>query len=1653
MANRYWVGGTGSWSTSNTANWSTTSGGTGGASVPGASDVAIFDSNSFSGSYTVTKTSNTTVSGLSMINPSGGTLTFAGTTATAVSGNDGISIGSGVNWTNTANLNITGTPTMNITTNGTTIASIISLLSGTPVVTLSGAVATSKAFDISTGCTLNLNNFNINCDIFTLSGSSINPRTINFGTGAINITSTTTGATVINASGQGLTVTGSRTLNIIGSGTATRTISLSTFDETNALDINVTSGSGTITMAAPTFRSLNMTGSTSAFSITGATTIYGNLTLSSSNYPSGNTATNFASSLNGNTIRMNGRSMPGNIAFTGTGEWVLQDAFTSTGSSVTLTSGTLNLNNFSLTALTFLSNNSNSRAINFGTSGSINVSSTGTVWNTTSVTNFSVYGIPAVNVTNATTTAKTITPGTPSESNSISFNFTGAAAATLTVTAGNAVKNLDFTGSTGSWANTGITIYGSLTLSTGMTVTTGANAVTFAATSAGKTIRSNGKTMGFPVIFNGVGGSWTLSDAMTVGSNSISLVAGSLNTAGFNLTGLSFSTSGLLTKAINFSSSNITLSGTGVTIPWDLGGSNYSINFGTSTLTISGPAPTFNGLGLSYYNVTFSNAAVSTININGANSYNTLSFATPTFIGYVPVYFSANQAAATLAITGSPVGNFRLFFQSSVLDSQRTLTVGSLTNFSDIDFRDIIGSGSAAPFTGTRLGNAGNNSGITFTTAKTVYWSTASASSGGSWSSSNWSNVSAGTAGSAANFPLPQDTVIVSSGSSGFSLQIDRTYNIGNFTCSLSNGGLRSTVTQYFLGDITFSGFGNGGSAFGSGTAIFYNRSGATQTISLNLTNSRNQWAWPVVIDTNGTVQVGTVTTAPSSTLTNTWYTTDSSLTINRGTFDSQNKTLYFTYIDSPTTNTRSIVLGSSTVNLSYSTDTTKGFTVLSSGLTINPGTSTINFNGSRFCITSDGNLSFYNLNFTSNGGAFNKLIGSKSYINNESSMNTITVSVNNLTSSSNGTSLSCSVIQFSGVSGLTVTGTLTISPGSGPVGRQLWMSNDVQMTVTAASVGTFADTDFSGIIAAGASAPWSGTRLGDAGRNSNITFSTSKTVYYVNTNSGNVNWYNTANWSNVSGGTANSIYFPLAHDIAVIDNVSMPASVSLAIGFNYCLPFIDLSSRTNTVTLNNNSGTIVVTPASIALNSNITWSASAPSTWYFTGSGTQTIDMAGKTFLQPLTIVSGNSVQLQSAFTTTNTSGVTLIDGNLNLNGFTMTTPYFGLSTPETKAIIFGASSTMAITGNSSTVLSIPPSSTANFTISGTSNVSLTYSGAAGTRIIDTSGVDSEAKSLNINITAGTDVVSIGNSTPSSVKNLNLQGFSGTWVHPLAVNLYGNLTAGTTVSTIQDVSANYIGSSSSTITSSGKTLRGRIVVNSTTGSLTQADNLILSQFSGGQTSYLQLVKGSYSAGGFNITLDRLLSTGSDTRTLDMGSGTWTLAAIDDISSGAIVWDMSTNVGLTVASSTSTIILSGSGTKTFNGGSKTYNNFTISASGQTLILGSNVFNTMNNIVQPIILLFEGNNSQSFTSFNISGMPGNLVTLSSTTAIPATLYKATAWNVGSNSVDGGSNTGLSFTAGSNDYLNVSNITGTNVAPLPPAIRMSGLSLSGGYTITV
>lgn len=93
MAARFWVGGTASWDASTTTHWSATSGGTGGASVPGTGDDVTFDASSNATSYTVTVVATANCNNITLGQPASGNLTFSGTSTLNVFGNYSLALG------------------------------------------------------------------------------------------------------------------------------------------------------------------------------------------------------------------------------------------------------------------------------------------------------------------------------------------------------------------------------------------------------------------------------------------------------------------------------------------------------------------------------------------------------------------------------------------------------------------------------------------------------------------------------------------------------------------------------------------------------------------------------------------------------------------------------------------------------------------------------------------------------------------------------------------------------------------------------------------------------------------------------------------------------------------------------------------------------------------------------------------------------------------------------------------------------------------------------------------------------------------------------------------------------------------------------------------------------------------------------------------------------------------------------------------------------------------------------------------------------------------------------------------------------------------------------------------------------------------------
>jgi hypothetical protein len=252
--------------------------------------------------------------------------------------------------------------------------------------------------------------------------------------------------------------------------------------------------------------------------------IYGNVTLFSSLTLSGTGRINFNGQ--GATKTITSASISFTQPFTieaPSGTFQLSDNLTNTSAlGVTLTQGTLDLNDFDLTCNIFSSSNTNTRAIDFGTGKIQLTGNSGTVLTYTVNTGITVTGTKLFEATySGSTGTRNFAMGSISngatEENSVNLSIT-AGTDTVDFSANRVLNSLNFTGFAGTLISTAYSIYGDLTISSGMTLSSPGNAMTFAATSGTKQITTAGKTINFGLLFNGVGGAWAFQDALTQGS-------------------------------------------------------------------------------------------------------------------------------------------------------------------------------------------------------------------------------------------------------------------------------------------------------------------------------------------------------------------------------------------------------------------------------------------------------------------------------------------------------------------------------------------------------------------------------------------------------------------------------------------------------------------------------------------------------------------------------------------------------------------------------------------------------------------------------------------------------------------------------------------------------------------------------------------------------------------------------------------------------------------------------------------------------------------------------------------------------------------------------------------------------------------------------
>jgi hypothetical protein len=260
--------------------------------------------------------------------------------------------------------------------------------------------------------------------------------------------------------------------------------------------------------------------------------------------------------------------------------------------TLTLTAGTLTLNTFTLTAGIFSSNNSNTRTVAFGTGNITLTGNATTIWSLATATNFVRSGTPVVNCTySGATGTRTINHGGSaggSETNCVSYNISaGTDTITFTNSATNAHLNVIFTGFAGALSNTTWFCYGNLTFSTGMSITAGASAINFNATSGTQLITTNNRTIDCPINASGVGKTIQLQDALTMGSTrGFTFGSGILDLFNKTLTVGTFSSNAVTVRSILFGTGNITVIGSGATI-WQTSNATNFTYTGTPTINVT----------------------------------------------------------------------------------------------------------------------------------------------------------------------------------------------------------------------------------------------------------------------------------------------------------------------------------------------------------------------------------------------------------------------------------------------------------------------------------------------------------------------------------------------------------------------------------------------------------------------------------------------------------------------------------------------------------------------------------------------------------------------------------------------------------------------------------------------------------------------------------------------------------------------------------------------------------------------------------------------------------------------------------------------------------------------------------------------------------
>jgi len=637
MADRYWVGGTGSWSSTNTANWSDTSGGAGGFSVPTAADNVFFDVNSNvgTGSFTVTMANTPRVCNDFTASGLDGTMTLAGS-------NIGLTVSGSLsfpatNFTRT----YTGTTTFNATTTGKTIT------------TNGVALATVDFNGVGGGWTL---------------GSALSCGAITVTNGTFDTSSS--GNYAITASSLSSSNSNARTINLNASLVQTALSSSINFSTSTNLTFNA--GTSSITVASSlanfsgggqTFYNVSFTSTAlSTPSITGANT-FNNLTVTGRTSVgigvlslSANQTVNGTFTVNAGTASAYRTMIASDVIGTPRTLTCAAESLTDVDFRDIIAAGAGSP--FTGTRLGDCKGNSNitfptAKTVYFGRVGSGNWGSslTGGAWSATSGGSLDATQFPLAQDT-AVFPAATYP----------------ASGSTITINANYNIGTIDMSLRTSDTMTlaTGTTnpaIYGNWINGTGITLS-GTNTITFAGRIT-QQITSAGRAFTQDLTFNSPSGTIQLQDALTTATaRTTTLTQGTLDLQSYTLSTGLFSSSNSNTRTIAFGTGNITCTGTG-------------------TAWTTATATNLTTTGTQVVNVTSTGSTAITVNAGSLSEANSISY---NFTGgtYALTFLSVgNNSARNIDFTGyagnwNSTSGVNVFIYGDLkLSSGMTLTAGT----------------------------------------------------------------------------------------------------------------------------------------------------------------------------------------------------------------------------------------------------------------------------------------------------------------------------------------------------------------------------------------------------------------------------------------------------------------------------------------------------------------------------------------------------------------------------------------------------------------------------------------------------------------------------------------------------------------------------------------------------------------------------------------------------------------------------------------------------------------------------------------------------------------------------------------------------------------------------------------------------------------